>query len=291
MTLNQNLFLQGSISVGCVLPAWKLFASVSVATTTWGRSTNVMKKFEQVSSDQHQMSLARGGGNPQMNKFEQVFSDHHQMSLAGGGSSGLMSRGMVEWRVPDLSCGGTLPCYLYHDAFDVTHPHPHEQTVACENITFPQTYLRAVNISEVLFTLKSNKMKCLMAHWLQFGFRKRSVWSGSLPSFWSVRKVLVMAANVVKSCNLEKQALITLVVSTSQRVFVCSLLCPCKESLLCQRFVYSWALKGWMRFPDCSSHNNKQRLVSIRLSWWRKGCSGVTMLSSFQGNTGISAAV
>ena len=27
----------------------------------------------------------RGGGGPQMNKFEQVSSDHHQMSLTGGG--------------------------------------------------------------------------------------------------------------------------------------------------------------------------------------------------------------
>ena len=42
------------------------------------------------------------GGVRSPNK--QVFSDHHQMSLAGGGD--------------------TLPCDLYHDAFDVTYP-PH----------------------------------------------------------------------------------------------------------------------------------------------------------------------
>ena len=66
-----------------------------------GPQTN---KFEQVSSDHHQLSLVGGrspgwgrgglGGRflgPQMNKFEQVPSDHHQMSLAGGRSPGLMS--------------------------------------------------------------------------------------------------------------------------------------------------------------------------------------------------------
>ena len=41
-----------------------------------------MNKFEQVSSDDHQMSLA--GGGPQMNKFEQGFSDCQQMLLAEG---------------------------------------------------------------------------------------------------------------------------------------------------------------------------------------------------------------
>ena len=42
-----------------------------------------MNKFEQVSSDHHQMSLAEGG--PKMNKFEQVSADDHQRSLMGGG--------------------------------------------------------------------------------------------------------------------------------------------------------------------------------------------------------------
>ena len=38
----------------------------------------------------------RGGGDgegPQVNKFEQVFSDDHQMSVAGVGYPGPMSRG------------------------------------------------------------------------------------------------------------------------------------------------------------------------------------------------------
>ena len=65
--------------------------------------------------DDHQMSFL---GDPQMITFEQVSIDHHQMSLAGG-SPGLMSR----WggTLSDLS-GGTLPCGLTHDVFDVTYP-------------------------------------------------------------------------------------------------------------------------------------------------------------------------
>ena len=56
----------------CVLPAWKLYMlSVSVVTNRCHCS----------------------GACPQMNKFEQFSSDHHQMSLVGGRSSGLMLRG------------------------------------------------------------------------------------------------------------------------------------------------------------------------------------------------------
>ena len=68
-----------------------------------------VNKFEQVSSEHHQMSLARG---PQMNKFEQVSNDHHQMS----------QEGLLVW------CqGSTLPDLQYdlsHDAFNVTYPSP-----------------------------------------------------------------------------------------------------------------------------------------------------------------------
>ena len=42
-----------------------------------------------------------------MNKFEQVFSDDHQMSVVGGRFPGLMSR------------VGTLPYDLSHDGCDV----------------------------------------------------------------------------------------------------------------------------------------------------------------------------
>ena len=46
---------------------------------------------------------------------------------------------------PDLSRGGdTLPVDLSNDAFDLAYPR--EQTDACENITFPQLRLRAVNV-------------------------------------------------------------------------------------------------------------------------------------------------
>ena len=44
-------------------------------------------------------------------------------------------------------CGGTHPCDLFHDAFDVTylhHPHPREQTDVCENISFRRLRSRAV---------------------------------------------------------------------------------------------------------------------------------------------------
>ena len=69
-----------------------------------------------------------------MNKFEQVSSDHHQMSLLGDKS-------------PGVNGGVPLPCDLSHDAFDVTYPY--EQTDACENITFSQLYLGAVNMENL----------------------------------------------------------------------------------------------------------------------------------------------
>ena len=44
-----------------------------------------------------------GGGGPQVNKFEQISSDHHQMSVAGGSSidlvSGIMGNGHM-WTSP-----------------------------------------------------------------------------------------------------------------------------------------------------------------------------------------------
>ena len=53
-----------------------------------------------------------------MNKFEQVSSNHHQMSLlgaAGSRSLGLMSGGGGEGEC-------ALPSDLSHDAFNVTYP-------------------------------------------------------------------------------------------------------------------------------------------------------------------------
>ena len=62
----------------------------------------------------------------QDNKPEQISSDHDQMSLAGRGE-----------RVgPQVWCpwgGGTVPCDLSHDAYDVTYPDSGWQTNACEN--------------------------------------------------------------------------------------------------------------------------------------------------------------
>ena len=44
--------------------------------------------------------------------------------------------------------GGTLPCALPHDAFDIYFP-ARGQTDACENITFPQLRLRMGNIRNI----------------------------------------------------------------------------------------------------------------------------------------------
>ena len=63
-------------------------------------------------------------GCPRMNKFKQVSSDHHQMSLVGGTDH--VTYTMMHLMLPT---------------------HSPEQTDACENITFPQTYLPAVKMT------------------------------------------------------------------------------------------------------------------------------------------------
>ena len=68
-------------------------------------------------SGHHQMS--RFG--PQMNKFQQVSSDHHQMSLARGRSPGLMLR-------------RTLTCDLSHDAFGVSYPSPMDRQIPVKTL-------------------------------------------------------------------------------------------------------------------------------------------------------------
>ena len=60
-------------------------------------------------SGHHWMSVlaaGRAGLGSQVKKFEQVSSDDHQMSVAGGNGVGSRS----DW------AGGTLPCDLSHDA-------------------------------------------------------------------------------------------------------------------------------------------------------------------------------
>ena len=79
-----------------------------------------------------------GGGVVQVNKLEQVSSDDHQMSVVGGEGYGPMSDvgGGVRAQV-----WGGVP-YLSHDACDIPTPLSHcEQTGACENITFRQLCL------------------------------------------------------------------------------------------------------------------------------------------------------
>ena len=86
------------------------------------------------------MSL-QGGPN-----VDQVSSDHHQMSLSEGPGLkwGVITFDVQVGTLPDLSRGWRyLSCGLSHDAFDVT-PLP-EQTGTCVNITFPQTYLQALD--------------------------------------------------------------------------------------------------------------------------------------------------
>ena len=73
-----------------------------------------------------------------MNKFEQVSSDHHQMSLGRG-------RGTPS----DLTQGrGSLPCNLSDRVDNIKCG----QTDACENITFPLLRLCEVNRSITKFS-------------------------------------------------------------------------------------------------------------------------------------------
>ena len=104
-----------------------MHASVSVATNrchSWGVSQNeqVWTGFQwsppDVTSRGFPGLMSRGSGVP---------------CLTFSGVGGVT--------LPHLSEGSTLPCGPSYEAFDAI---PHEQTNACENITFPQTYLRAV---------------------------------------------------------------------------------------------------------------------------------------------------
>ena len=54
------------------------------------------------------------GGVPYLNKFEQVSSDHHQMSLAGGPRYDVQGRG--RGTLPDMSWG--IP---YHVTYPMIH--------------------------------------------------------------------------------------------------------------------------------------------------------------------------
>ena len=66
----------------------------------------------------------------QVNKFEQVSSDDHQMPVAGGESPGLMFG---------------IPYHVSYPMMHVIiSPPPHEQTYACENIAFLHLRLRSV---------------------------------------------------------------------------------------------------------------------------------------------------
>ena len=89
---------QDSIPVGCIPPTCKPY----------------LLQFQLPPPD----VAPRGGGGPQMNKFEQVSSDHHQMSLGRGRSPGLMSRGRGGLR------GGRSPGLISGEegTYHVTYP-------------------------------------------------------------------------------------------------------------------------------------------------------------------------
>ena len=74
-----------------------------------------------------------------MNKFEQVSSDDHQMSLARESQVWCPGEGVPTWPFP----GGTPPCDL---------PPPPGQTDACENITFPPELLILADQHSYLWT-------------------------------------------------------------------------------------------------------------------------------------------
>ena len=139
-------------------------ASVSVATTRChSHGGSQMNKFEQVSSDHHQMSLAEGG--PKMNKFEQVSTDDHQRSLMGGGVPRSDVWGYPTW--PFLGRGGTLPCDLSPWCIWCYLALP-QQTDAYENITFPQLHLGAVIKTNKIFLIN----QLIKNDWLQAEFGK-----------------------------------------------------------------------------------------------------------------------
>ena len=65
----------------------------------------------------------QGDGCPDMNKFEQFSSDDHQMSVAEGGYPRSHVGG--GWMgIPGLM---SLPCALSHDTCDVTYPPPQQK--------------------------------------------------------------------------------------------------------------------------------------------------------------------
>ena len=113
---------QESIPVRCVPPSWEPY----VLQFQWPPSV-----------------VSPGGA--QMNKFEQVSSDHQEGDT-----------------LPDLSQGGPYLAFPGGGILPLSPPPPCEQTGACENITFPQTYLRAVMRFKPLTS--GPKVECVI-HW------------------------------------------------------------------------------------------------------------------------------
>ena len=79
-----------------------------------------------------------------VNKFEQVSSDDHQMSLAGGeafqvpcAEGGVQGGGDGRGIPGPMSGGCTIPCGLFHNACDFTYPPVNRHTTVK---TLPSSY-------------------------------------------------------------------------------------------------------------------------------------------------------
>ena len=112
----------------CILMERFLVLNENITKTRKHSSKMYTTRF----SGHHQMSLWKRGA--QMNKFEQTSSNYHEMSLARqcpslmsrverqgeGGRDGVPSSDVQRGTLPDLSEG--IPIHHTHDAFDVTYP-------------------------------------------------------------------------------------------------------------------------------------------------------------------------
>ena len=82
------------------------------------------------------------GGGPEVNKFEQVSSDGHQMSPVWRRSEVPRKEGGRGKEALDSA----MQC-IVGNVYLKLSPEPCGQTDTTENITFPKTYLRAIIIS------------------------------------------------------------------------------------------------------------------------------------------------
>ena len=137
-------------------------------TSKWNNTTTLayvlcqnQEWTRQHSSRMHTpLDVSNGWVGPQVNKFEKISSDDHQMSVAGEGV-GLQVEGVPYHVSYPMMHVMYLPLSL--------SPWTEWPTDICENITFPQLCLRVVNIGTSLvclppstsWNLLGNRNKCL----------------------------------------------------------------------------------------------------------------------------------